>query len=52
MVEVGPWVGWDVHTRVLLCKRSSENAQRELRDSVNRSLYADHARQMFVGLKK
>jgi hypothetical protein len=46
MVGVCAWTGG------LLCKRSSENAQRELRDCVSASLYADHARETFLGLRK
>jgi hypothetical protein len=37
---------------VSFAERNSENAQRELRDSVSKSLYADHVQKMFGPLKK
>jgi hypothetical protein len=37
---------------VSFAEKNSENAQRELRDSVTKSLYADHAEEMFVPPKK
>jgi hypothetical protein len=40
------------HTDGLLLKENSENAQRELRDSVMKSLYADEVREMFLQAKK
>ena len=50
MVEVCAWVGCGIWIGLL--HRNSENAQRELRDSVSKSLYADDAEEMFEPPKK